>query len=109
MAVALLGQTGFASPLVQAYTVLFRAVPLILLRLLIWNGPPRLDPLFREPRWSTTNSRSGKTLVTVMLGNMVYLAGVRYLAALFPDRFRPSPIFLANRDRRFEYLEAVIG
>jgi ABC-type arginine transport system permease subunit len=40
MAVALLGQTGFASPLVQAYTVLFRAVPLILLRLLIWNGPP---------------------------------------------------------------------
>ena len=31
-----------------------------------------------------------------------------YLAA-FPDRFRPSPICFASRERRLEYLEATIG
>jgi His/Glu/Gln/Arg/opine family amino acid ABC transporter permease subunit len=52
MAVALLGRARFAISLVQAYIVLFRAVPLLLLLLLIWNGLPQLEPSFRE-RWFT--------------------------------------------------------
>jgi His/Glu/Gln/Arg/opine family amino acid ABC transporter permease subunit len=52
MAVALLGQSRFASRFVNAYIVLFRAVPLILLLLLIWNGLPQVDPVFRE-QWFT--------------------------------------------------------
>ena len=36
-------------------------------------------------------------------------SGEAYLADRLTDRFRPSPIFLASRDRRLEYLEAVTG
>jgi His/Glu/Gln/Arg/opine family amino acid ABC transporter permease subunit len=37
---------------IKAYIVLFRAVPLLLLLLLIWNGLPQINPVFRED-WFT--------------------------------------------------------
>jgi His/Glu/Gln/Arg/opine family amino acid ABC transporter permease subunit len=52
MAVALLGKSRVANRFANAYIVLFRAVPLILLLLLIWNGLPQVDPVFRE-QWFT--------------------------------------------------------
>lgn len=52
MAVVLLGKNRFGRAITKTYIVLFRAVPLLLLLLLIWNGLPQIDPIFRES-WFT--------------------------------------------------------
>ncbi|MFO1087989.1 MAG: amino acid ABC transporter permease [Hyphomicrobiales bacterium] len=52
MAVALLGRNKTLKTGAKAYIVLFRAIPVILLLLLIWNGLPQVFPIFRD-EWFT--------------------------------------------------------
>ncbi|MBZ0262859.1 MAG: amino acid ABC transporter permease [Hyphomicrobiales bacterium] len=52
MAVMLRGTSRIGRNVIKAYIVLFRAVPLLLLLLLIWNGLPQINPVFRE-KWFT--------------------------------------------------------
>ncbi len=52
MAVILLGGGKIGKSISKAYIVLFRAVPVLLLLLLIWNGLPQVSPVFRE-EWFT--------------------------------------------------------
>jgi polar amino acid transport system permease protein len=52
MAIALRGTNSTLKAATKAYVTLFRAIPLLLLLLIIWNGLPQLNPVFRE-QWFT--------------------------------------------------------
>lgn len=52
MAIALRGQNRTLKAATKAYVTLFRAIPILLLLLIIWNGLPQLNPVFRE-QWFT--------------------------------------------------------
>ncbi|MFZ1743627.1 MAG: ABC transporter permease subunit, partial [Pontixanthobacter sp.] len=52
MAIVLLGKNRIAAGLIKAYIVVFRAIPLLLLLLLIWNGLPQIHPIFRDSWFS---------------------------------------------------------
>lgn len=52
MAVILLGGNRIGRAVIKVYIVVFRAIPLLLLLLLIWNGLPQINPIFRESWFS---------------------------------------------------------
>lgn len=52
MALVLIGKDRVGAAFVKAYIVIFRAIPLLLLLLLIWNGLPQIHPIFRESWFS---------------------------------------------------------
>ncbi|MCT8972550.1 amino acid ABC transporter permease [Microbaculum marinisediminis] len=52
MAIALRGTNTTLKAAIKVYVTLFRAVPILLLLLIIWNGLPQLSPIFRE-QWFT--------------------------------------------------------
>ncbi len=52
MAIVLRGTNRTLKAATKAYVTLFRAVPILLLLLMIWNGLPQLSPVFRE-QWFT--------------------------------------------------------
>lgn len=52
MAIALRGTNRTLKAAIKVYVTLFRAVPILLLLLIIWNGLPQLSPIFRE-QWFT--------------------------------------------------------
>lgn len=52
MAIALRGTSTTLKTATKAYVTLFRAIPVLLLLLIVWNGLPQLSPVFRE-QWFT--------------------------------------------------------